>query len=87
MKTNCFTTQKEERLALANISCALNWDDAVFTGTKKIGGLQVWCAIKNGGNSSIRAVYGKFTTKQYVSYMDNVIVPMWNANKNLYFVQ
>lgn len=89
MTTNWYFTEKNEaRLALASLNRALKClDRIVFTGTNKIEGLQMWCAVTKGGQSTLRPVRGQLTTEQYVSYMEDVILPMWSSNQNLIFVQ
>lgn len=80
------TTEKKARLDFASRYHSFNWNNAVFLGRNDFHGVAMWGVISRFDGCGFREVVGKLKTPDYVSFMDDLIFPTWNANKNLVFV-
>ncbi|KAG4076873.1 hypothetical protein HA402_008459 [Bradysia odoriphaga] len=58
----------------------------VFMGLNKINGVDMWGMISQYDGCAFRAVPTNLKTDQYVSFLDDVILPMWKNNKDLVFM-
>lgn len=78
--------QKKSRLDFSNKYRFLDWSRVVFMGLNKINGFEIWGVISQFDGCSFRAVVGTMKTLQYVSFLDNVVLPLWKRDRNLIFV-
>lgn len=63
------------------------WSRVIFTGQTKIGGIRVWGSISVYGPCRIRHFDHQLTSPQYVSILEEIVLPMQNRNENLIFMQ
>lgn len=69
---------------------SFDWSKVVFMGLNKIRDFEMWPprgTIIQHGEHSLRVVVYSLTSHQYESFLSDVILPMWNSNKNLIFMQ
>lgn len=78
--------QKKARVNFSVKYVSFDWSLAVFVGLKKVDDIEMLGVVSQFDGCAFHVVTTGLTTHKYVSFLDDVILPMWKLNKNLVFV-
>lgn len=81
------TVQRQDRLNFACKNLSLDWSRVIFSGEKKVGSVNIWASISEYGPHKMRYISDSFSSAQYVSILDDIVLPLRNQTANMIFMQ
>lgn len=86
METYPSTTQRMERVNFACKNREINCNQVIFCGLEKFRNVQIWGSLDQSGPLKMRFAIGQFTDEQNVQILNDIILPLHNANTNNYII-
>lgn len=85
----CNLSEAKARVVFAIKNRNVAWENVIFVGIKKIRGIYLMCAISQrvGDYCSLRLEVGKLRRTQYTSFLNEVVLPLYDRNNNCIFMQ
>ncbi len=82
-------SEEKRRMIFSIRNNNVEWNNVILTGVKEIGGITMLCAISQQvrEHCTLRVVGGRLHRLQYISFLDQIVLPIWNFNNNFIFVQ
>lgn len=73
--------------SIKNINVA--WENVILLGIRKMGGVFLMCAISQriGDGCTLRLEIGPLRRTQYISFLNEVVLPLYNRDSNCIFMQ